>query len=288
MKFGLLIAVLSALTTYGFSQDATAKSVLGYLEPYRSIDMNASESGVISEIFVEEGSSVEEGQALISLNNSVLEAQLAIAEVQSRSESAIVVANADLEVSKDRFAKLSRLKNQGTAHSSEVARAEADVKKAEAQLNIANEEKKIAGFRVEEIQAQIERRILRSPIDGVVLEINREISETATDSGSSHGSKPLVRVAKIDRLRLVVHVPASLVDHLVVGKELPVKVLQQNSLSADRGATAIETTGKIEFVSPAIDPSSETIRARLVIENEDQRLLSGSHAIVLFADTVDG
>ena len=97
-----------------------------------------------------------------------------------------------------------------------------------------------------------------------------------------------MRVAKIDRLRLVVHVPASLVDHLVVGKELPVKVLQQNSLSADRGATAIETTGKIEFVSPAIDPSSETIRARLVIENEDQRLLSGSHAIVLFADTVDG
>lgn len=280
----MLIFFLAAVS----AQEDNGTSVLGYLEPYRSIDMNASESGVISEIFVEEGDRVSEGQALVSLNNSVLEAQLAIAKVQSGSEASITVANADLGVARDRFEKLSKLKNQGTAHSSEVARAEADVKKAEAQLSIANEEKKIAGFRVEEIQAQIERRILRSPIDGVVLEINREIAETAADASGSQMSKPLVKVARIDRLKLVVHVPAPLSGQLAVGRKLTVHVLKQDSLTADRDSSAIRTTGEIEFVSPAIDPSSETIRTRLVIENPDHKLLSGSHAIVLFADPAEG
>ncbi|MEM7601099.1 MAG: efflux RND transporter periplasmic adaptor subunit [Verrucomicrobiota bacterium] len=261
---------------------ADPDTVLGYLEPYRNIDMDVAEVGVIGEIFVDEGELVAEGEALLSLNNSVLEAQLEIARIQSESMAAITVAQADLDVAEDRYAKLSRLRNSGTAHASEVARALAEKKKAEGQLSIANEEKKIAGFRVKEIEAQIEKRLLRSPIAGIVLEINRDVAETATASGSTGPPKPLVRVAEINRLKLVVHVPASRADQLETGKTMPVRVLRQSSLSVDRENSAIDTVGTIEFVSPAIDPSSETIRTRLVIENEDGNLLSGTHALVLF------
>ena len=256
--------------------------VLGYLEPYRSIDMNASEAGVIGEIHVSEGDSVAEGQELLSLDNSVLEAQLAIAKVQAESEANIIVANADLSVSKERFNKLYQLKRSGTAHSGEVSRAEADMKKAEGQLSIANEEKKIAGFRVQEIDAQIARRVLTSPIDGVVLEINREIAESATSPQEGAQNRPLVKVAQIDRLKLVIHVPSVYSLDLKVGKVIPVRVLKQSSLSLDRGEAAVTTTGTIEFVSPDIDPSSETRRTRLVLNNRDGRLLSGSHALVIF------
>ncbi|MEM6279432.1 MAG: efflux RND transporter periplasmic adaptor subunit [Verrucomicrobiota bacterium] len=262
--------------------EADPESVLGYLEPYRSIDMDVAEVGVIGEIFVDEGQLVEEGEALLSLNNSVLEAQLEIAKIQSESTAAVTVAQADLDVATDRYTKLSKLRNSGTAHASEVARAQAEQKKAEGQLNIANEEKKIAGFRVDEIKAQIEKRFLRSPIRGIVLEINRDVAETATASGGANPAKPLVRVAEIERLKLVVHVPASRVDRLEKGKVMPVRVLRQSSLSLDRENSAIDTKGTIEFVSPAIDPSSETIRTRLVLENATGELLSGSHALVLF------
>lgn len=273
----LLVCRLSPL----FAAEKEIK-VLGYLEPYRSIDMNASEAGVIGKILVSEGETVVEAQELLSLDNSVLEAQLAIAKVQAASEAAIIVANADLSVSKERYSKLDKLKRSGTAHSGEVSRAEADMKKAEAQLSIANEEKKIAGFRVQEIDAQIARRVLRSPINGVVLEINREIAESATSPQEGAQNRPLVQVAQIDRLKLVIHVPSVYALELEVGKVLPVRVLRQSSLSLDRGEAAVTTTGTIEFVSPAIDPSSETLRTRLVLDNRGGRLQSGSHALVIF------
>lgn len=275
--FGLLL-----LLVFGVPSFADPSTVLGYLEPYRSIDMDVAEVGVIGEIFVEEGAPVGEGEALLSLNNSVLEAQLEIARIQSESTAAVAVAEADLEVAESRYSKLSRLRSSGTAHTSEVARALADKKKAEGQLSIANEERKIAGFRMDEIEAQIEKRILRSPIQGIVLEINRDVAETASAGSGSGPAKPLVRVAEISRLKLVVHVPASRVDQLEEGKTMPVRVLQKSSLSLDRENSAIDTKGTIEFVSPAIDPSSETIRTRLVIENADGKLLSGSHALVIF------
>lgn len=256
-------------------------SVLGYLEPYRSIEMNPSETGMIDTITVAEGEKVKKGQALLNLNNRVLEAQLAISEVQSESMAAIEVATADLEVARERFKKLSQLKSSGTAHSSEVARAAADLKKAEAQLSIANEEKKIAGFRVDEIKGQIEQRILRSPIDGVIIEINREVAESATAPQEGQQNRPLVKVAQIDKLRLVVHVPSTHAAGLAVGGILPIRVLGQSSLSLDRESNALDTTASIEFISPTIDPSSETVRVRLVIDNSDNKLLSGAHALVI-------
>jgi RND family efflux transporter MFP subunit len=256
-------------------------SVLGYLEPYRSIEMNPSETGIIETISVSEGEKVKKGQALLNLNNRVLEAQIAISEVQAESMSAIEVATADLEVARERFQKLSQLKSSGTAHSSEVARAAADLKKAEAQLNIANEEKKIAGFRVEEIKAQLEQRILRSPIDGVIIEINREVAESAMAPREGQRNRSLVKVAQIDRLRLVVHVPSIHAADLVVGGILPVRVLGQNSLTLDRESTALDASAVIEFISPAIDPSSETVRVRLMIDNSDNKLQSGAHALVV-------
>ncbi|MEX2579848.1 MAG: efflux RND transporter periplasmic adaptor subunit [Verrucomicrobiales bacterium] len=256
-------------------------SVLGYLEPYREIEMGFAETGAIDTIFVAEGESVSAGDPLVSLDNGVLEAQLEIAKIQAESDAAILVATAEVEVSKTRFDKLTQLKKSGTAHSTEVARADADHKKAQGQLSIANEEKKIAGFRVEEIEAQIERRILRSPIDGVVLEINREIAETAAAPHARNQDEPLVVVAQIEKLKLVVHVPVGHASLLRMGDTMPIRVLRQSSLSLDREGSATDAVGTIEFVSPAIDPSSETLRTRLVIENQDGNLKSGAHALVV-------
>lgn len=279
--FRPLFPLLAGILTCGSLAGQDAGSVLGYLEPYRSISMNAAESGVIDAISVGEGESVKEGQPLLNLNLRVLEAQLAIARIQAESTGEIDLAAADLAVARERHGKLLELKRSGTAHSSELARAEADLKKAEAQLNLANEARKIAEFRVDEIHAGIEQRILRSPIDGVVLEINREIAESATAPQEGQPNKPLVKLAQIDRLRLVVHAPANRASALVAGQKLKIRVLGQSSLAPDREETGIETEGTIEFVSPSIDPATETIRIRLVIDNASGQLKSGAHALVL-------
>lgn len=275
-----LLPALCAGIRLGLSA-AEPVSVLGYLEPYRSISMNAAESGVIDTISVSEGDAVKEGQPLLNLNIRVLEAQLAIAKIQAESTAEIELATADLAVARDRHEKLLELKESGTAHSSELSRAEADLKKAEAQLNLAHEARKIAGYKVAEINAGIEQRVLRSPIDGVVLEINREIAESATAPQEGPQHKPLVKIVQIDRLRLVIHAPANQAATLAPGGKLKLRVLGQSSLEPGRETDGTETEGTIEFVSPSIDPATETIRIRLVVENPDGRIKSGAHALVL-------
>jgi RND family efflux transporter MFP subunit len=282
-----IVGILSCGLCGLFLQGAEPVTVIGYLEPYQSIELNPTETGMIEAINVSEGDVVKKGAPLLNLNKRVLEAQLSIAQIQAESISAIEVAAADLELTKERHGKLAQLKKSGTAHSSEFARAEADLKKSEAQLNIANEEKRIAVFRVEEIQAQIEERILRSPIDGVVLEINRDIAESSIPSQEGPRSGALVKVAQIDKLRLVVHAPSAHADELAVGKTLRVRVLGQSSLSPDREASAVEASGIIEFISPTIDPSSETLRTRLVVDNTDGKLRSGSHVLVIIKSATD-
>lgn len=273
--------VLLALASSHLARSEETVSVLGYLEPYRSISMNAAESGVIAEIKVREGDPVKEGQHLLNLEIAVLEAQLAIARVQARSTASVELAEADLSVARDRHSKLTELKASGTAHTTELARAEADLKKAVAQLDIAREESKIAAFRVAEIEAGIEQRTLRSPIDGVVVEINREIAESATAPQEGQQNKPLLKLAQVDRLRLQIHAPAEPAARLAVGQKLGIRILGSDSLARDPASGGTETEGTIEFVSPTIDPATGTVRIRLVIENRDGGLKSGAHAHVL-------
>ncbi|MEM7697520.1 MAG: efflux RND transporter periplasmic adaptor subunit [Verrucomicrobiota bacterium] len=282
MKILLTFVFTSAAFLFGaIAQENQSLTMLGYLRPVRNIDMNFAEAGVVGEIHVREGDTVSEGDPLVSLDNRVLLAQIEIARVQAASEAGIKVAQAELNEASDRLSKLYRLKRSGTAHDSEVSRAVASQQMAEGRLSIAEEQKQIAGFQLQEIEAQIERRILRSPIEGVVLEINLDVSEAVTTQGGAEKSEFVAKVARIDQLEFVVFIPSDSADGLQVGQMHPVKVLSQSSLQRGIDGEGVVTEGRIDFISPVIDPSSETVRTRLIIDNEEGQFKSGAHALLI-------
>jgi|GEM_PF-680282 len=296
--FSIQFLLLTGLTAQEISPPSTSTikpeekklRILGYLEPYKSIDITSPEHGLIGAIHIKEGQSVKIGEALITLENQVQEAQLNIAVAQSESSARIKVAKAELDLATDKHDKLARLKRQGTAHSSEVIRAAANMLIAEGSLELATEEQKIAGLRVKQIEAEIERRTLRSPINGVILEINRDIAESVNhQAGTSSAERELVltRVAQLDHLYLIIYVPAGPARHLKKGDRIPVQVLNENSLNEQRENSGIEALGEIEFISPTIDPSSETVRTRILIHNSQGTMRSGSHAIAVIDQTLD-
>ena len=282
MRFVAVLYSFCTLFGIAFAQEDSREyqKILGFLEPYRQIDMSFSESGTISEIHVKEGDLVKKDDLIISLDKKVLEAQLRLHKVQAASNASIAMASAELAVASNRYASLSRLKSGGNAHTSEVNRAAAEKKKAESQVQLAKEEQQIALHRVEEIEALIERKLLRSPINGTVLEINREVAETVSPSASGN-QEPLAKIVQLDKLRLIVHLPAYSLGNLKVGDKLSVMVLNQKSLDNNREASAKKLEGEIEFLSPSIDPSSETVRAKIVIDNSKGEIRSGAHAYAL-------
>ncbi|MCC6883687.1 MAG: efflux RND transporter periplasmic adaptor subunit [Verrucomicrobiales bacterium] len=249
-----------------------ASEVLTFLEPYRSIEISAIESGTIQSILVEEGAEVVAQAELIRLDTRVLEARLAVIKTQADGKGRLEAAEAERSLNADRLAKINQLEQRGTANNAEKERSVTTLKISEGNLLAAKEDIQIFGLQAAEIEAEIERRILRSPIKGTVVEITKDVAEPVGYTNASLDSY-LVRVVELDRLKALVHAPFEQVRPLKVGDRLRARL--QDGLNT-------EAVGVVELISPIVDPATGTKEVRLVFDNADRHLVSGVNALILF------
>ena len=166
------LAIIAASFALGClaTVSVNADTVEGFTEPYRHIDIAAaSEAGLITEITTREGQSVKCGELLATLDIDVLDAALNVARERSRSHGRIDAAKAEVQVRRTRLEKLKELHIDGHATRGEIERAHADLAIAESNLVLAEEERRLNELECKRIEAQIDRRKIRSPIDGVVV-----------------------------------------------------------------------------------------------------------------------
>ncbi|MEM7011066.1 MAG: efflux RND transporter periplasmic adaptor subunit, partial [Verrucomicrobiota bacterium] len=245
--------------------------VLTYLEPNRSIEISAVERGVVGEILVAEGNAVKAGDTLIKLDAAVEEARLAVAKNQAASKGRQQAAQAAFDQQNNRYKKLVELSETGAANQAELDREKAELDIAQANLTIAKEDTKTFDLSVKQIEAEIARKTLKTPIDGTVVEITKDIAESVSEVMARDGNY-LVRIVQTDVLKCVGHVPSAAAGGLKVGDELWIRLDSED---------APDAKGRIEFVSPIINPATSTVRVRLVIDNSDSRFRSGDAAAIL-------
>jgi RND family efflux transporter MFP subunit len=245
--------------------------VLSYLEPYRSIEISAIDTGVISEIRVKEGDHVAPGDVLLLLDNEITESRLAIARINAEGVGKLMATQAEVDLQQQRYDQLERLVTSGTSNSAELSRQKALLVQAQGNHIIAEEEQKSFKLEVKQIEAELKRRVLTSPIDGIVVDISKDVAEPVS-LASARPDDYLVRVVEIDRLKCIGHVPASFARGLKKGDSL--------SLRVEDGEPVV-VRGTVEFVSPVIDPATATVRVQLVIDNTALKLRSGATVQIL-------
>ena len=260
--FGLLLAIAPSASF------ADPIEVLTSLEPYRSIEINPIETGVISKIIVKEGQMVKANDPLIELDNETILARLATAQLHANNEGNVIAAQAEYDLQEAKLARLKRLSGPSRA---EVAREEATLKIREGNLITSKAEKRGYELQVEQIQLEIDRRVLKTPIDGTVTEITKDISESVTIN-QVRDDNFLVQIVQLDRLKAEANIPANAVVNLTEGQTLGLRI---------EDAEGTMVTGTIEFISPVIDPATSTGKVRLVIDNSEGKLRSGSSGYVL-------
>ena len=264
MKTRLTAAIaLFSLSHFLF---ADTVEVLTSLEPYRSIEINPIETGVISMIHVKKGQSVTKGDVLIELDTEITLSQLEIAQLQADNEGRIMAAQAERDLVTE---KLERLKRMSSPSRAEIFREQATVKIAEGNLMTAEMERKSFELQVKQIQAQLKRRVLTTPINGTVTEITKDLAESVTPNQLREGEF-LVQVVELDRLKAEAHVPAGPGRNLKVGQTLNLRIEQDSQI----------ISGTIEFVSPVDNSATATVRIDLVIDNSERKLRSGSACYV--------
>lgn len=226
----LLFLLLTLLLT------SARADVPGYTEPYKTITVSAAETGVISEVLVEEGARVKKDQVLARLDTALLAAELDIAK-------------ATTELQKTKVQRLEDLTKTQRAAAEELDRARTDLKIREAEKR--------------KIEAAIETRTMRSPVDGIVTEVKRDPSE-AVSLANPH----VLTVVQIDRLLVNLFLTPARAAKLKVGDTSPLLL----------GDEAARITGTVEFISPVTDAASGTVRVKFVLENKDATIRSGAVA----------
>jgi len=238
----------------------------GFTEPNREIMIAAAEVDILEKVAVSEGSWVKKGQMVAILDNSVLHAALSVAKARKNSHAQLNAAKAIKKLRQDKLNRLLPLLQQGNAQQYEVTQARIEVESADAEVKAAQEALYIAKLEYKKIQAQIEKRTLRSPISGIVTEVRKDRAELV-GGNDAH----ILTVANFNPLKIIIHVPTAEALKLKQGQNLDVKFPQVDFKA---------TTAQIRKISPITDAGSDTVKIEMRLKNPKNRIRSGVKCIV--------
>lgn len=248
----LPVRLLIAIATLLVAAAACGAPFDGFTEPFRKIEVAAAESGTVARLLVHEGDRVSKGQALAMLDNDVLEVSREIAAANVAAKGKLDSAVAERDLRKTRLQRLEPLRAEGHASQEEIDHAITDLAVAEANLQAAREQHQLDELERKKIEAMIERRTLRSPIDGYVLKLQKDEREFVSVSSAA-----VATVVQLDPLRVVFSLPTAYAAKLSVDSPVDLEL-------PDSGA---KVRGKVEFVAAVTDAESGTVRVKVLIDN---------------------
>jgi macrolide-specific efflux system membrane fusion protein len=243
-------------------------------------EVPAQEAGVITSVAVREGQRVKQGELLTQIDDQVpklvadaTKAKYDIARAKATNDVRLRFAHKSTEVAE---AELKRSTESIERFAKSVSQSQLDVEQLTVQKNRleaeqATHEQQIATLEMKQqeselnaARAQITRRRIVAPFDGVIVQIYARKGEWAEP-----GQKAL-RIVNVDRLKAEGFIRAEDATEHVVGR--PIRLV------IEPGGEQNTFSGKIIFVSPEVDPITGQVRIWAEIDNRDGRLRPGQAA----------
>jgi RND family efflux transporter MFP subunit len=219
---------------------AYTSAQVGSAEAFYEADLGAKVSGYVSELLVDVGSRVREGQVLarISVPEMVEVRNAAVSEVAAR---------------RSEYERTTMLAERNSITQRALAEAKNRLDTAIAQQA--------------EVEAQMAYATIEAPFAGVVTTRAIDPGDMVFEASSPKGSaQPLLRVARLDVIRVKTYVPEREAVWTDVGDAATVVF---DALPGRAFA------GTIARVSGAIDPATRTMLAEIDLPNEDGRIRPG-------------
>jgi RND family efflux transporter MFP subunit len=240
----------------------------GYLVPRRRAIVSSKIQGRLSELRVEEGSRVAEGEVIARLESRDFEAQMARANASiQRAQATIQRAAADLAEYERQLRKATQLVDEGVAAlddkeaaAARVAIGRAAVDQAKAELAVAQGDRALA-------DANLSNTIIRAPFTGTVVRKMAEVGESVAPIppgvNISTASGAIVALADLDTLEAEVDVGEANVSKLAA--EQPAQVTVE--AFPDR-----RYKGVLRQIIPSADRTKATVLVRVTLVDKDRNL----------------
>lgn len=260
---GLVVAVgVIALAV----SPAWAAEMACVIKPYAEISIGTPVEGLIQTVPVDRGDWVTKGQMIVTLESSLEEATVALANAKAEAEAALKSSQVKIGFSTRKLERALDLFKSNSIARHEVDEAQTEKALAEMSYQEASENKRQAELELGRAQAALRLHTIRSPINGVVVDRLLSPGELARQS-------PVMKLAQLNPLRVEVFAPLSLLGKLKTGMRADVR---------PEGKGQSVHQAKIMVVNKVVDSASGTFGVRLEMPNPNNAISAGLACTVEF------
>jgi membrane fusion protein (multidrug efflux system) len=231
----------------------------GNVKPHNEVDVFAKLPGRVETLLVQVGDRVKAGQALAVVEHREIGWQAKASEAQvEQAKAAVKLAQAGLDGAQLEYDRTKAIVEGGGAAQAQLDGAKIKLDVARAQFAQASAAVAAAEAAKGLAAQQVANARIESPIDGFVTKKNVNV-------GSSVGPQmPAFTVQDLATLKLESSVDAVSVVRLARGKSVEIKV---DALPGD------VFPGRVEILSPALDPVSRRAAIEIAVDNRGGKLL---------------
>ena len=261
--------------------DQTVLNASGYVTARRRATVSARVTGRITEVLVEEGMPVRQGQVLARLDDSNARAALDLAEAQlaaARSNlDEIVVRVREAETNHDRAGRLAAA---GVIAAADLDTIGTEVNALIARLGAANSAVAVAEKQVAQRRVDLADTIVRAPFDGIAISKDAQAGEMVSpvSAGGGFTRTGISTIVDMSSLEIQVDVNEATINRVSRGQ--PVTALLDAYPEWQIPARVITTV-------PAADRQKASVQVRIALDEVDPRILPDMGVKVSFLSPVD-
>lgn len=267
LKKSIQLAALSLIPVSAFANDGA--SILGgsdsaldcLVEPSEVVEIGSSVPGIIESLNFERNNFVNKGEVVAQLDSRVELATLELATARAETDTSL-----NLRRENAAFGIRTQKRNQKLFNESTISAQDMDKVKTEtyiAQLQARQEEdnQRIAQLEAERARQALERRTIRSPISGVIIDKYKSAGEYVE-------AEPVYRIAQLDPLHVELILPVEKLNTVKLGMKAEISL----DIQSEHDTKHIAVVKSVDRVA---DAASGTFGVMLSMPNAGLRIPSG-------------
>jgi len=229
------------------------------ITPSQTVELGSPVPGQLHDVLVDRSDRVSAGQIVASLDSRMERAGLEIARFRAETDTEVSLREAAYAIDRRTARRLRSLAASKVASAQDKDRAARESRLSAWRVQQAKDDLELHALELARAEAALDRRKIRSPIDGIVVARLHHPGEYIEDD-------PLMRIVRLDPLHVEAILPMRLFGTIKPGMQAEVFP------EIEGGVSHVAT---VELVDPMGDAGSGTFGARLSLPNPENRIPAG-------------
>ena len=259
--------------------ERTVLNASGYVTARREATVSSKVTGKVTEVLIEEGMKVKEGQVLARLDDSNTKASLDVAVAQLDSARLnLGETEAQLKQASQEFDRIAELVKQKISSQSDYDLAESNAKLLQARLERQKRDVTVAERTVAMNQQMLDDMVIRAPFSGVITTKDSQPGEmiSPVSAGGGFTRTGIGTVVDMDSLEIEIDVNESYINRVSAGQAVEATLDAYPEWKIPCSVIAI---------IPTADRQKSTVKVRVGFNHLDPRILPEMSVKVAFHET---